>query len=141
MKQSREILTGPLCIALLAAAFCIWSAFGNAVNFCAATGCLLYQDFTVGGISLWWLGTGSFAALGLLALLGAAAPGRLLAGLTLLGDICLLLLMALTAPCVSCLVAAVLSDLPPGGTTPGARTRHPAPAFGSASGLAAAVHG
>ncbi len=111
MKQSREILTGPLCIALLAAAFCIWSAFGNAVNFCAATGCLLYQDFTVGGISLWWLGTGSFAALGLLALLGAAAPGRLLAGLTLLGDICLLLLMALTAPCVSCLVAAVFFAL------------------------------
>ncbi len=93
MKQSREILTGPLCIALLAAAFCIWSAFGNAVNFCAATGCLLYQDFTVGGISLWWLGTGSFAAL------------------SLLGDICLLLLMALTAPCVSCLVAAVFFAL------------------------------
>ncbi|WP_022656285.1 hypothetical protein [uncultured Desulfovibrio sp.] len=107
MKRSREILTGPLCIALLAAAFCIWSAFGNGVNFCVTAGCSLYQDFTVGGISLWWLGTGTFAVLALLALLGAAAPGRLLAGLALLGDICLLLLMALTAPCVSCLVVAV----------------------------------
>ena len=70
-------------------------------------GCSLYQDFTVGGVSLWWLGTGTFALLALLALLGAAAAGRLLAGLALLGDICLLLLMALTAPCVSCLVVAV----------------------------------
>ena len=111
MKRSREILTGPLCIALLAAAFCIWSAFGNDVNFCVTAGCSLYQDFTVGGISLWWLGTGTFAVLALLALLGAAAPGRLLAGLALLGDICLLLLMALTAPCVSCLVVAVFFAL------------------------------
>ena len=107
MKQSREILTGSLCVTLLAAAFCVWSAFGNDVNFCVTAGCSLYQDFTVGGVSLWWLGTGTFALLALLALLGAAAAGRLLAGLALLGDICLLLLMALTAPCVSCLVVAV----------------------------------
>ncbi|MGE9984062.1 hypothetical protein [Desulfovibrio sp. SGI.169] len=111
MKQSREILTGPLCIALAAAAFCAWSAFGNDVSFCVTAGCALYQDFTVNGISLWWLGTGVFALLALLALLGASAAGRLLAGLTLLGDICLLLLMALTAPCVSCLAAAVFFAL------------------------------
>ena len=111
MKQSREILTGSLCVTLLAAAFCVWSAFGNDVNFCVTAGCSLYQDFTVGGISLWWMGTGTFALLALLALLGAAAAGRLLAGLALLGDICLLLLMALTAPCVSCLVVAVFFAL------------------------------
>ena len=111
MKRSREILTGSLCVTLLAAAFCVWSAFGNDVNFCVTAGCSLYQDFTVGGVSLWWLGTGTFALLALLALLGAAAAGRLLAGLALLGDICLLLLMALTAPCVSCLVVAVFFAL------------------------------
>ena len=73
MKQSREILTGSLCVTLLAAAFCVWSAFGNDVNFCVTAGCSLYQDFTVGGVSLWWLGTGTFALLALLALLGADA--------------------------------------------------------------------
>lgn len=111
MKPSREILTGPLCIALPAAAFCVWSAFGNDVNVCLSASCALYQDFTLNGISLWWVGTGTFALLALLALLGTSAAGRLLAGLALLGDICLLLLMALTAPCVSCLVAAVFFAL------------------------------
>ena len=75
MKRSREILTGSLCVTLLAAAFCVWSAFGNDVNFCVTAGCSLYQDFTVGGVSLWWLGTGSFALLALLALLGPPPRG------------------------------------------------------------------
>lgn len=111
MNRAHEILIGPLCLALLAAAFCVWSAFGNDVNLCVTAGCSLYQDSSLAGISLWWLGAGVFALLGLLALLGAAALGRALAGLALLGDICLLLLMALTAPCVSCLVAALFFAL------------------------------
>ncbi|WP_165175028.1 hypothetical protein [Desulfovibrio sp. ZJ369] len=111
MNRPRDIFTGALCIALLGAAFCIWSAFGNDVNFCVTAGCSLYQDFTLGGISLWWAGCVTFALLALTALLGAATLGRAVAGLALLGDTCLLLLMALTAPCVSCLVAAVLFAL------------------------------
>lgn len=111
MNRPRDILGGALCIALLAAAFCIWSAFGNDVSFCVTAGCSLYQDFTLGGISLWWAGCGAFALLALLALLGAASLGRTIAGLALLGDAALLLLMALTAPCVSCLVVAVFFAL------------------------------
>lgn len=111
MNRPHDILAGALCISLLAAAFCIWSAFGNDVNFCVTAGCSLYQDFTLGGISLWWAGCGTFALLALLALLGAASLGRAVAGLALLGDAALLLLMALTAPCVSCLVVAVFFAL------------------------------
>lgn len=140
MKRSREILTGSLCVTLLAAAFCVWSAFGNDVNFCVTAGCSLYQDFTVGGVSLWWLGTGTFALLALLALLGAAAAGRLLAGLALLGDICLLLLMALTAPCVSCLVVAVFFALSYLGFRQAEPARQPWPPLRAALDLGVAVY-
>ena len=108
MNKNHAILAGPLFFALLGTAFCVWSALGNDVNFCVTTGCTLYQDFTVAGISLWWFGTAAFGALAGLSLLGAAEWGRILAGLALAGDICLLLLMAFTAPCISCLVAALL---------------------------------
>jgi hypothetical protein len=111
MNRPHEILTGPLCLALLATAFCVWSALGNEVSICVTAGCSLYQDSTVAGIPLWWLGTGAFAVLAGLALLGLAAAGRTLAGIFLLGDIFLLALMALTAPCVSCLAVAVFFAL------------------------------
>ena len=107
MNRSHAILAGPLFFALLGTAFCVWSALGNDVNFCVTTGCTLYQDFTVAGISLWWFGTAAFGALAGLSLLGSADWGRILAALAVAGDVCLLLLMAFTAPCVSCLVAAL----------------------------------
>lgn len=134
MYRSHAILAGPLFFALLGTAFCVWSALGNDVNFCVTTGCTLYQDFTVAGISLWWFGTAAFGALAGLSLLGAADWGRILAALALLGDICLLLLMAFTAPCVSCLVAALLfavvyfllrrASTPQGGRMRGNEQRH-----------------
>lgn len=111
MNRSHEIVTGALCLALLAAAFCAWSALGNEVNLCVTAGCSLYQDSSVAGISLWWLGAGVFAALCFLALLGATHWGRMLAALALTIDILLLLVMALTAPCLSCLVIAVFFAL------------------------------
>ena len=93
-------------MAVLAAAFCIWSAFGNEVNLCVTSGCALFQDTSVAGISLWWAGGVMFTLLAAAALMGAAQLGLILAGLALLGDIGLLLLMAVTAPCVSCLIVA-----------------------------------
>ena len=111
MNRSHEVVTGALCLALLAAAFCAWSALGNEVNLCVTAGCSLYQDTSVAGISLWWLGAGVFAALCFLALLGATHWGRILAALALTGDVLLLLVMALTAPCVSCLIVAVFFAL------------------------------
>ena len=90
----------------LAAAFSIWSAFGNEVNICVTSGCALFQDTSIAGISLWWAGGVIFTLLAAAALMGAAQLGLVLSGLALLGDICLLLLMAVTAPCVSCLIVA-----------------------------------
>jgi len=106
MRRSREILFGALSVSTLATIFCVWTALGNDVNFCVTTGCSLYQDFSIGGFSLWWLGVAVFALLAALALLGAAGIGRALSGLALLTDMGLLLLMAFTAPCTSCLVVA-----------------------------------
>lgn len=111
MTKSHAVLAGPLVIGLLAVAFCIWSALGNDVNICVTTGCTLYEDFSIGGVSLWWIGTVAFSILCVCALIGQVELGRFLAGLFLLGDVGLLLLMALTAPCVSCLVIALFFAL------------------------------
>lgn len=111
MIKSRGISGLALCVALLGTVYCIWSALGNDVNLCVTSGCTLYHDFSIAGVSLWWFGTAAFACLACCALLGQSALGRGLSGLFLLGDTLLLLLMAVTAPCVSCLGAAVLFAL------------------------------
>lgn len=107
MTKSRAILSGPLLTALIALAFCVWTALGNDVNICITTGCTLYQDFSIFGISLWWYGTAAFTILSFCALFGFSFAGRRLAALFLLGDTALLLLMLLTAPCINCLVVAL----------------------------------
>lgn len=107
MKNSHGVLSGTLSLALVAVVYCVWTAFGNDVNVCVTEGCSLYQDANIGGVSLWWIGAVTFAVLALLALVGAARVGRIIAGLALTGDILLLLLMAATAPCISCLGAAL----------------------------------
>lgn len=108
MTKSYAILGIPLIVSIMGIIFCVWSALGNDVNFCVTTGCTLYQDFTLFGISLWWYGTVAFTILAACAVLGFAKFGQRLGAIFLIGDICLLILMSLTAPCVSCLVAAVL---------------------------------
>lgn len=111
MTKSHEVLFAPLFAAILGIAFCVWSALGNDVNFCVTTGCTLYQDFTLAGISLWWFGTAAFTALAICGALGRKLAGKRLAAFFLLGDIALLALMAFTAPCVSCLAAGLLFAL------------------------------
>lgn len=111
MFRARPVLTHPLLMALLGLAFCVWSAFGNDINFCITAGCTLYQDVTVAGVSMWWIGAGVFGFLGTLALAGAAGIGRFCAALALLGDICLLALLAATAPCLLCLIVAIFFAL------------------------------
>lgn len=111
MTKSHAILAGPLVLSLVAIAFCIWTALGNDVNICVTTGCTLYADFSLGGVSLWWIGACAFAALCACAMLGQAVIGRRMAALFLLGDVFLLALMAVTAPCVNCLVIAMFFAL------------------------------
>jgi hypothetical protein len=111
MYQSHRVYMGTFLLALLAAAFCFWSGTGNDLGLCAAAGCSLYQNTTIAGISLWWIGSATFLLLGLPALLGMANLGRKLSGLALFADTGLLLLMSLTAPCTNCLVAAAFFAL------------------------------
>lgn len=111
MTKNHASPAPALLPALLGLAFCIWTALGNEVNICVTTGCTLYADFTIAHISLWWFGAAAFTILSACAILGQCVPGMRLAALFLLGDVCLLILMACTAPCVSCLVAALLFAL------------------------------
>lgn len=110
-RNSSMIMPVPLFVSLLGAAFCAWSASGNALNLCVTTGCSLFQDLTVGGISMWWFGVAGFAALVLLAVSGKPKLAQFGAGFALFLDTCLLLLMLLTAPCAGCLVAGLLFAL------------------------------
>ena len=109
--SSPFIMPGPLLLALLGGAFCVWSASGNALNLCVTTGCSLFQDFTVGGVSMWWFGAVAFGVLALLSISGRPLLGVLVAGLCLLIDVVLLSLMLTTAPCVGCLFSALLFAL------------------------------
>ncbi|MBO4301603.1 MAG: hypothetical protein J5861_08390 [Desulfovibrio sp.] len=111
MRSSHKMLPGLLCLAALALFFCLWSASGNGVNLCRTAGCTLFQDATLAGFSLWWFGACAFALMALMALMGAAWWGHKLATLLLVADMGLLLLMASTAPCVNCLMAAVFFAL------------------------------
>ncbi len=110
-NTSQRLLWRPLFVALAGALFCFWTTLGNELTLCVTTGCALYQDVTLGGVSLWYYGMGVFMLLSVLAVSGSGAVGLLLSGLCLLGDIGLLLLMAVTAPCFSCLTVAVFFAL------------------------------
>ncbi len=108
---SGRVLPGPLILSLVGALFCAWSAWGNGLSLCVTSGCSLYQDFNVWGISLWWVGVLAFGVLALTALLGRPLLGHALSSIGLILDILLLLLLLLTAPCAACLIAGVLLAL------------------------------
>ena len=92
-------------LSLLGAAFTSWSAWGNAIDLCFTAGCTIYQDITIAGFSIWWIGTGAFGLLALLAIVGRPGLMLFIAALALFLDCLLLFLLALTAPCVACLIA------------------------------------
>ncbi|MBQ9405846.1 MAG: hypothetical protein IJU37_03790 [Desulfovibrio sp.] len=107
MNRPHTVLPGLVLLSLLAAFFCFWTASGNESGLCVTAGCSLFQDTSIFGISLWWFGVCAFGVLAFLALLGATGWGTLLAGVFLLADTALLLLMAITSPCTNCLLAAL----------------------------------
>jgi hypothetical protein len=85
-------------------AFCVLVALGLAERLCATSGCELYGEWTLWGVSLWWWGAGAFALLAVAAL--ASAPAALaLAGFIVLLDAGLLAAMTFMAPCTNCLIA------------------------------------
>ena len=98
-------------LSLLGACFTSWSAWGNAIDLCFTAGCTIYQDATVAGVSMWWIGTGGFGLLALLAIAGRPGPALFVSAAVLFLDCLLLLLLAFTAPCVACLIAGIFFAL------------------------------
>jgi len=98
-------------LSLLGAAFTLWSAWGNAIALCFTAGCTIYQDSSIAGVSIWWLGAIAFSLLGLLAIVGRPVLAFTVSSVALWLDCFLLLLLALTAPCVACLIAGTFFAL------------------------------
>lgn len=111
-EQRRTIAILPLIASLVGLSFCLWIALAptletNAAD-CAATGCTLYKDISIAGISLWHIGAVAFAGLSFCAIRGYANIAYIASACMLAGDVVLLALMAFTAPCTNCLIVAAL---------------------------------
>jgi len=98
-------------LSLLGAGFTSWSAWGNAIDLCFTAGCTIYQDVSIAGISMWWIGTGGFGLLALLAIVGRPGLAFFVSAVALSLDCLLLFLLAVTAPCVACLIAGIFFAL------------------------------
>ena len=109
--NTRNVLVIPFVFALLGGLFAGWNAFDAASVPCVTVGCSVYQTFTVGGYSLWWGGVVACALLMVVALMRQATLGYVLSGLGLGLDCLLLCIMAFTAPCLACLLIALLLAL------------------------------
>ncbi|MGE4298101.1 MAG: hypothetical protein AB7E47_08745 [Desulfovibrionaceae bacterium] len=103
---------GPLWLAIVLSlcgiGFCVSAALGMADNVCVTNGCALLKGSSLFGVSLWWWGVAAYSLIGAACLLGAPALACLLAVAMLAGDCFFLAWMAFVAPCLNCLVVAVL---------------------------------
>ncbi|MEW6267016.1 MAG: hypothetical protein AB1641_28410 [Thermodesulfobacteriota bacterium] len=111
MFQKPETLTLKIlavAFPVLGGAFCLTAALGLSDFLCQTEGCRLYYRTDLFGLSLWWWGLGVFLILGLFGLAGRYIAAYRLSFLFLLLDALLLGLLALTLPCLSCLIAGLL---------------------------------
>ncbi len=114
MQQRSDdplIMLWPLLASLAGLAFCAWTAYGNTIDICISAGCGVSKDMSIGGISLWWFGCAAFAILVVLSFSGRPLLGAVVAGTCLVADVGFLVLMLLTASCLSCLIVAVFFAL------------------------------
>lgn len=116
--KKSQTLWGAALIALLGSAFCLFNIYlhspeaaESASQFCPTNGCTLYEDFTVFGISLWFVGAVSFLVIFFLSLKGSRNIVLFLSAVGLILDSALLLLLLFTSPCVSCLGVALAFGL------------------------------
>lgn len=111
-EQRRSVAILPLIASMVGLGFCLWIAlsptFAIDAADCAATGCTLYKDISISGVSLWHIGAIAFAGLVVCAIRGYVSVGYMAAACMLAGDVALLALMAFTAPCTNCLMVAAL---------------------------------
>ncbi len=114
MQQRSDdplIMLWPLLASILGLTFCAWTAYGNAIDICISAGCTVSKELSIGGISLWWFGCAAFAILVVLSFSGRPLLGAVVAGTCLVADVGFLLLMLVTASCLSCLIVAIFFAL------------------------------
>ena len=109
--QSPPSLVAPIAIAVFGVAYCLFVYLGVGESVCVTAGCSLYKTFTLFGVSMWIFGMVAFVFLTLLMAAGAYTLSLFFARLCILGDCVLLLVMATTSPCLSCLGVALLFAL------------------------------
>lgn len=103
--KSRVIASA---LALAGILFTIAAGLGGAKPLCLTQGCSLYQDVSLLGFSLWWWGAGAFSLLLLLSLAGKLGWAFWLAFVAVALDCVFLFWMAVSMPCLNCLIAALL---------------------------------
>ncbi len=109
--QSQPSLVAPIILSVLGVSYCLFVYLGVGESVCVTAGCSLYRSFAVFGISLWIFGIVAFVALTLFMAAGMYSLSRWFAGLCVAADCVLLLVMAATSPCLSCLGVAFLFAL------------------------------
>lgn len=115
-----------VCLALAGAAYCVIQVLPAlaplaglgaetaplAVEIpCPGSGCTLFQDFTVYGISLWWAGVAYFVFMAILCLKKVHGFAMFAATAALIADAALIVVMLFTAACVACLGVAAIMGL------------------------------
>lgn len=98
-------------LALFGAAFCVTAALGGAEALCVTEGCSLTHSVSLFGVSLWWFGSLGFAGLAVLLATRQIKLALYLAGTAVAADCVLLGWLALTLPCVNCMIAGALFAL------------------------------
>ncbi len=98
-------------LTLVGAAFCVTAALGGAETLCVTEGCNLTHNVSLFGVSLWWFGTFGFLALALLLALRQAKLALAVSALGVAADCLLLCWMALSLPCINCMIAGALFAL------------------------------
>lgn len=111
MPRPSRFLLLPFLLSLTGVLFCCWNVWGSPEALCVTEGCRLFQNFAIGGISLWLIGALCFAVLLLAALSGFVTAGYVAAAFGLMLDCVLLCVMIASAPCFNCLIIGLLLAL------------------------------
>lgn len=98
----------PAFFSLLGIVFCAWRASGVNNGVCISTGCVLFQDMTINGLPMWWIGLAVFVVFLICACSGRVQLAKFGTSVALFIDAILLSIMLFIAPCLSCLVIALL---------------------------------
>lgn len=107
-SKAHGILILPFILTIFGILFCFWNLLDPSSVPCISSGCNLYQGGELGGLTVWWFGIFGFGLLAILAIVGKAKLGLIIAGIGLCIDTVLFIIMAMTLPCMSCLFVGFL---------------------------------